>query len=255
MRTRLLGGVAALIVAIIGTVLLITYVNGSEQRAYAGTETQNVYVVQKGIAAGTPAASLGDSVVVKPVPKNVVPQDAVTDLKALKGKVASVALESGEQLITTRFTDPSALVTPGRVNVPDGMQEVTIKLPIERVAGGAIAAGDTVGIVITVDPGQGNNGGSQTQLAFHKVLVTAIQYSTGVNTAEGGQPSQGAAANGNSNNSAAGSGGYLVTLARTSVDVEKIVFATLNGQVYLTKEPASAAENSSGTVDRTKVFR
>jgi pilus assembly protein CpaB len=249
--------VAALIVAIIGTVLLITYINGSDARALAGVETRDVYVVQKTIAAGTPAANLGDSVTKRPLPKASVPDGALDSLTALQGKVATVALEPGETLLQSRFADPSALVTPGRVKVPDGMQELTLKLPIERVAGGAVAAGDTVGVVISADGGQGSTAGGQTQLTFHKVLVTAIQYSSGA-TAENGQSSPSTSGGGalNSNNAGnQGAGGYLVTIARTSADVEKIVYAQLYGQVYLTKEPSGAQENNGAPIDRTKVFR
>ena len=52
MKTRLLGGIAALLVAIIGTVLLVSYVQNADKRAMAGTETETIYVVQKAIPAG-----------------------------------------------------------------------------------------------------------------------------------------------------------------------------------------------------------
>ena len=89
MRTRLLGGVAALIVAIIGTVLLITYVNGAERRAFAGTETQEVYVVQSAVAANTPASALGNAVTKKSLPAAAVAEGAVTDLQDIQGQVAA----------------------------------------------------------------------------------------------------------------------------------------------------------------------
>ena len=62
MKTRLLGGIVALVVAIAGTVMLIMYVQGADKRALANTETQEVYVVQKQISVGTPASSFGNAV-------------------------------------------------------------------------------------------------------------------------------------------------------------------------------------------------
>lgn len=56
MKARLLGGIAALVVAIIGTVMLVLYVQGADKRALANTETEEVYIVQKDIPAGTTAA-------------------------------------------------------------------------------------------------------------------------------------------------------------------------------------------------------
>lgn len=257
MRTRLLGGVAALIVAIIGTVLLITYVNAADSRALAGVQTEDVYVVQKAIPQGTPAANLNDYVSKKPVPKAAIPSDPVTDLASLQGKVASVALQPGEQLLTSRFIDPTTLVTPGRVAVPTGMQEVTLKLPADRVVGGDLAAGDTVGIIISMAKEDALP--AQTQMTFNKVLVTAVQLPSGALAQNSGSPSpqasQGGGIGGGSSKSSSTSGDYLVTLARPAGDIERIVYADLNGQVYLTKDPASATDSNSAPIDRTKVLR
>jgi pilus assembly protein CpaB len=243
--------VAALIVAIIGTVLLITYVSGADARAMSNTETQDVYVVQKSIPSGTAAGAVAGSVAKKPVPKAVLASGAVTDIGQIQGKVAAVALEPGEQLLASRFVDPAALNGPGRAEVPAGMQEVTVRLPIERVAGGTLSAGDTVGVFLSFD--KQDTLPAQTQLEFHKVLVTGIQTASGAlaenNATAAPQP------NGGTKSSTASNAEYLVTFARTSADAEKIIFATEFGKVYLSKEPASAVENNSGSTDRTKVLR
>ena len=62
MKTRLLGGIAALLVAIVGTVLLVTYVQNADKRALASTETENIYIVQKTIPAGASAETIAGSV-------------------------------------------------------------------------------------------------------------------------------------------------------------------------------------------------
>ena len=84
----------------------------------------------------------------------------------------------GEQLLSTRMVDADAFLGPARVQVPAGMQEITLKLPIERVVGGKITAGDTVGVFLSVDDYSAAQS-SGTQLTFHKVLVTAAQFSNG----------------------------------------------------------------------------
>lgn len=48
---------------------------------------------------------------------------------------------------------------------------------------------------------------------------------------------------------------YLITFARNAVDAEKLVYAAEFGKIYLSKEPASATEGTSGVVNQTKVFR
>jgi pilus assembly protein CpaB len=249
--------VAALIVAIIGTVLLLTYVNGADRRALADVQTQDVYVVQKAIPAGATADAVTAAVALKPLPKATIPSDTVTDLNALKGKVTSVALEPGEQLLSSRLVDPASLVTPGRAEVPSGMQELTLRLPIERVIGGALAPGDTVGVLLSLP--KEDNAPAQTELAYHKVLVTAVQLSSGANAGEAAagpqQSGSGGGLNSSTKSSSEPAGDYLITLARPAADAERIVYATEFGKVYLTKEPAAAVENNSGVVDRTKVFR
>ena len=254
MKTRLLGGIAALVVAIIGTVLLITYVQSADQRAMAGTETSEVLVVQKAIPAGTPASELGGSVAMKPLPKSTLTEGTVTDLAALGTKVTAVSLVPGEQLLSSRMVDADAFLGPSRVAVPDGMQEISIKLPIDRVVGGKITAGDTVGIFISL-PETSTTELPGTQLTFHKVLVTAAQFSNGSaaqpDTAQGDK-SEGAMGSTNSNQS---DGTYLITVARNSVDATRLVYAVEFGKIYLSKEPAEATEGNTVVVDKTRVFR
>lgn len=263
MKTRLLGGIAALLVAIIGTVLLVSYVQNADKRALANTETELVYIVEKPIAAGTTVEKLTNSVVKKEIPKLALASDTVTDLNELGSKVTSVSLQPGEQLLSTRMVEANSLVGPARVQVPDGLQEITLKLPIERVVGGKIKAGDTVGVFVSLEDATTNAATGETvstsqgtQLTFHKVLVTAAQYSNGIaaksesNPAE--SPTEGAAS---AKKETSSDGTYLITLARNSADAERIVFATEFGKVYLSKEPDNALENTTGVVDKTRLFR
>lgn len=260
MRTRLLGGIAALLVAIIGTVLLVSYVQNADKRAVAGTETESVYVVQKAIPAGTSADKVAGMVVKKDVPKLAVANNTITDLSSLGSKVTAVTLEPGEQLLSSRMVDETSFLGPSRVQVPTGLQEVTLKLPIERVAGGILKAGDTVGVFLSLESvATGTDGAklSRTQQTFHKVLVTAAQYSDGAATQSGTASDSGGASQVSSTTSSksSGDGGYLITLARNSADAERIVFAAEFGKIYLSKEPSDSPDAGTGTVDAAGLFK
>ena len=261
MKTRLLGGIAALLVAIVGTVMLVMYVQNADKRALADTETETVYIVEKPVAAGTSTEKLAASVVQKEVPKLAVASDTVTSLDDLGDKVTAVPLVPGEQLISSRMVDANSLLGPSRVQVPSGMQEITLKLPIERVVGGILKAGDTVGVFLSLDDATTNaatgdviSKSSGTQLTFHKVLVTAAQFSNGTasksestaTTSSDGAPAK---------KEATGDGTYLITVARNSADAERIIFATEFGSIYLSKEPGNADEGTVGVVDKTRLFR
>ena len=260
MRTRLLGGIAALLVAIIGTVLLVSYVQNADKRAIAGTETESVYVVQKAIPAGTAADKVAGMVIKKDVPKLAVADNTITDLSSLGSKVTAVTLEPGEQLLSSRMVDETSFLGPCRVQVPSGLQEITIKLPIERVAGGILKAGDTVGVFLSLDSATTGTDGaklSRTQQTFHKVLVTAAQYSDGAATQTGAATDNGGASQVSSTTSSksSGDGGYLITLARNSADAERIVFAAEFGKIYLSKEPSDSQDTGTGTVDAAGLFK
>jgi len=263
MKTRLLGGIAALLVAIIGTVLLVSYVQNADKRALSGTETESIYVVQKAIPAGTAADKIAASVVKKEVPKLALADNSVTDLSSLGSRVTAVALMPGEQLLSSRMVEENAFLGPSRVQVPAGLQEITLKLPIERVAGGILKAGDTVGIFLSLDLASAGGDGaagaklSKTQQTFHKVLVTAAQYSDGAATQTGTADSSAGASQVSSTTStkAQGDGSYLITLARNSADAERIVFAAEFGKIYLSKEPGDSPDSSTGTVDAAGLFR
>jgi len=255
-KTRLLGGIAALVVAIIGTVMLVFYVQGADKRALANTETEEVYIVQREIPAGTTVAKFGDSVVKKSIPRSAIAADSVKNLDDLGSKVSSIEFMPGEQVLASRMVDPGSQLGRGRVEVPTGLQEVTVKLDIERVIGGNLQAGDTVGVLLSFKP-KDDSLPDMTQLSLHKVLVTAVQDGSGSiadpATEQTTQTASGGSLNANKNSSTQGT--YLVTLARPAPDVEKIVFAAEFGKVYLTKEPGDATQGNSGVMTLGKVFR
>ncbi|MET1088155.1 MAG: RcpC/CpaB family pilus assembly protein [Arthrobacter sp.] len=264
MKTRLLGGIAALVVAIIGTVLLVSYVQNADKRALAGTETETIYVVQKAIPAGAGADEIASAVVQKSVPKVALAEHNVTDLATLDSKVAAVSLVPGEQLLSTRMVEETSFLGPSRIQVPAGLQELTLKLPIERVAGGKVTAGDTVGIFLSLDQatdtgadGQPGAKSSKTQLSFHKVLVTAAQFSNGTaaQTGDAGAASGTSQVSSTSSTKTQTDETYLITIARNSADAERIVFAAEFGKVYLSKEPGDAVEEGASYVDSSRLFR
>ncbi|WP_244208271.1 Flp pilus assembly protein CpaB [Arthrobacter oryzae] len=229
----------------------------------ASTETESIYVVQKAIPAGTAADKIAAMVTKKDVPKLALADNSVTDLASLGSKVTAVTLMPGEQLLSSRMVDENAFLGPARVQVPTGLQEITLKLPIERVAGGILKAGDTVGIFLSMDvAGTGADGAagaklSKTQQTFHKVLVTAAQFSDGAATQTGTSDTAAGASQVSSTSStkAQGDGSYLITLARNSADAERIVFAAEFGKIYLSKEPGDAVASDKGTVDAAGLFR
>ncbi len=253
MKSRVLAAIAAVVLAVLGTVVLTAYVGGADQRALQGAASVQVFLVRSPIAAGTTADKLADLVTQQAVPAKAEAAGAVTALDTLAGRVASVDLVPGEQLISSRFMDPASLkakTAAGQIDVPAGMQEVSILLDPQRVVGGQLAAGDTVGVYISLDGAlNGTPPGPVTHLTLQKVLVTAVDGAVAKTPPSGSSDKSG------STPSTAPTGTVMVTLARPGSEVEKIVFASEFGKIWLSKEPASADEGGTRKVTKDVVFQ
>jgi pilus assembly protein CpaB len=233
-RHRLLAASAALILIVAGSLVLLAYVRGAENRALAGVRTVEVLVVEQPVPAGTAAEDLADLVTTEMLPAKAALPGRVTDLKALAGRVATVDLQVGEQLLGSRFSRPTDLQAPGTVEVPAGLQEISVLLEPQRTIGGRLAAGDTVGVylsqVLTDDT-------RQTSAVLHGVLVSQVQGAMSV--AEPAEDGTEPVAAGTPLTS------LMVTLAVPARDAETVVFGMEHGTLWLSLE--TPADDNAGT--------
>lgn len=224
---RLIAALVAVVLFVIAAVLLASYVINADKRATAGLEPTEVLVVTSPILAGE-AAQLDTNVEVRQLPISAIADDSVAEVDDLDGRVASVDLLVGEQVVSARFVDPEE-VTGDAVDVPAELAQVTISLDSQRTIGSRLKPGDTVGVSISYKvkvqdtAAVGENGGEKIDLAItdtilHHVLVTRVQ---GGQTAEGETDTAAA---------------QLVTLATHAQDVQRIVWGMENGTVWLSLE-------------------
>lgn len=248
MKTRLLGGIVAVVLAIVGTLLLVTYVQAADARAQKDLQPVDVLVIQSQVPEGADLQQIRSAVKLASLPAASVPNGALKSLSGMEGKVAGAELMPGEALLGNRLVDPNSLAAPGSVPVPDGLQEVSVQLDAQRVVGGRLAAGDTVGVMVLLgQPGQAESEAS-AQLVFHKVLVTSVQRATSRNTNTAQASSEQA-------NTQLPEGSFIVTLARSDVDATKIVYGAKYGDIWLTKEPAEAQESARVTIKKAEVLQ
>jgi pilus assembly protein CpaB len=242
MKTRLIGAILAIVLALTGTVVLTGYVRGADARAAAGAELVPVYVVAAAIPGGATVEQAQKSLTVKKIPASAVVPGHVTKLSTLEGKVAEVDLQPGEQLISSRWVNPADRAAAGDVPLPAGTQAVTVALRVEQVVGGTVKPGDTVGVVISTDKLPGSPDNPLTIQSLHKVLVTAVQEGeTTAPAADAKTPAKPAST-------------IMVTLALTTPDIEKVVWGQEWGSVWLTLEPKDADETGSRIVNGKVVF-
>lgn len=258
MRNRLFAAAAALVLALVGTVVLLSYVQGADRRAIAGAETVPVLVVTSPVTAGTAGGALGTSVALKQVPSSLVAAGAVTDVASLSGRTAAVDLQPGEQVLDSRFVSPEQQKAQGLVAVPTGMITTTVLLTPERAVGGAVAAGDTVSVFIS----QGSAGGL-THLQLHAALVTAVQGAASVAALTG---TSSTAATGTAATGAAGvtpaasistlpTSSLMVTLALAPPDAERLVWGVEHGTLWLAREKVGTPDGGTKVLDSAKVYQ
>jgi pilus assembly protein CpaB len=265
------------VLAVVGTVLLISYVRGAEQRAREGQELATVLVVDQPIERGTLASEVAEFVKEVDIPVEVIAQGAVANLADLEGFVATVDLLPGEQIISSRFQHPSALTTETRVEVPAQFLQVTLSLEPDRAVGGRLVAGDRVAFFASFEPFDLNAAEpgdlealedvrdsvvvvgeddqrpdtlavrtpDSTQIVIHKVLVTGVQVEEAPRTTEDGGPAVEYAPTGN----------LLVTLAATAEDAERIVFTAEHGRVWLALEDFFNDTASTEIYTRGNIYR
>ena len=232
MKRRLIAAVSAVLLAVVGAVMLVTYVSGADRRAAAGMEPTNVLVVTEPIAAGTPAERLSGLIAIKTLPKTAVADGALTSVTDVKGQVTTADLQPGEQLLSGRFADPADIAAAGPTQAPAGRQLVSIVLDPQRALGGHLAAGSKVAVFVSfTDP-------DVTTLSLRNVLVTGIQGGVSTETKDGD------AADPQDASAPVQATSVMVTLAVTPAQAKKLVFGADHGTIWLSLEPAAAVATS-----------
>jgi pilus assembly protein CpaB len=244
MKRSIIGVVSAVTLAAIGTLVLVGFVRGAEDRALAGQETTEVLVVRENVAKGTSAEDLTASVSTERVPAKVRAEGSIASLDDLAGQVVVVDLVAGEQLLATRFATPAAIEEAREVEVPEGLQEITIALEPQRAVGGRIAPGDTVGFFASFAP---EVRPYNSKLILHKLLVTNVQVEQlPVQQGEGEDETPGP--------ELAPTGNLLVTLAVDVDQAEQAVFSAEHGTIWLSVEPETATEGGSQLRDPEGIY-
>lgn len=242
---RIGAAIAAIILALIGGFLLFSYVQNADERALAGVETQEVLVVSELIPANTAADAVADFVRVRNLPTVAVVPGALSDLSDVSGKVTTVDLEPGEQLLASRFVDPASLEDPTRVDAPAGFQEVTIQLDAQRVLGGTLGAGDRVGVILsaTIADNANTDGIDETAAVtsniLDQVLVTRVALTEQTVDESGERLPQ----------------SLYVTFAVTTPQAEYIVFGMEHASIWLTLQPEGPLEGTSEVVTPEMIVR
>jgi pilus assembly protein CpaB len=241
-KRRIIGIVAAVLCAVLGTVSLVGYVNSTTNEVETREALKTVYVVDKLVPKGSDAKAIKASVSTDKVPKRLVQPGAIDDLDEVSAKeIAASDLQPGDQLVSARLVDKA------KAGSLDDKVQVSAQFAADRVMGGAIAKGDTVGVYLSTEPPVSPY---QTHLVFQHVLVTNVQTTT--EPVEPEEPEDGKK---KAELATPTAPEYIVTLALTPAQSEHFVFAGEFGYVWLSNQPASATDDGTQTMDGDQVLK
>jgi pilus assembly protein CpaB len=258
---RVVGIVAAVLMAIVGTAVLVLFVQGAEDRALEGEELVEVLTAETQIPAGTPAAQLDGLVQSERIPVKIAPEGVLSDLVSVSGQVTRVDIVPGETLLASKFVEPEGFAAPrGAVEVPEGLLEITVAMSQEQFVGGVPVPGDRVAIVAlgdrvdfipsNTDPlaqqDPANPQAIDTDLKVSKII---LQQALVTNVQGNALPEQPATQNA-TDRVAPASGSLLVTLALDGPDVERLIYVrnaqSLNANLHMALHSGDAQVISEG---------
>lgn len=253
-RRKLIGLVASVLVAGLGTLVLLKYANSSKTTPQAAISEPTVPVlkVQRLIVKGTPAEQIRDSVTVEQVPVSQKLSDAADNVDLLTGLVASTDLLPNEQVVKARFI-PAAEQRKQELGSGTGLIGVWITLDPIRALNGSIKVNDTVAVfasfngVGTNNPGpMGEDIGSpSTHLVLHKVpVLDVVGAAAEATTTPQGQPAPATPV----------APSVQVKLGVDAASAERLVFLASFGQLYLGSEDLDVAEDGTKIVDRANAY-
>lgn len=150
MTRRIIAALAALFVALIGSVAVVAYARAADQRALAGQEAVQVFVAEKEVPAGTTAGKAVEQGLIaqKLIARTAVPEGALTAVDGGYDQlVATSTIQPGELVMRARFSARGA--TEGALSVPEGMFAVSIALDDPSHVGPFVSVGSKVAVFDT----------------------------------------------------------------------------------------------------------
>jgi pilus assembly protein CpaB len=247
MRSKLLLVVIAVVLGGVAAFATFGYLGSLQRQAESGSTMTDVLVATQDIPRGVSANDLVSSGYVSTVkmPLRYVSSGAMSSMRGVLDRVLAVPVSKGEVLTSARFQYPSEAGLA--FSVPKGFVAVTIPVDDARGVAGLVKPGDRVALLATVSQKTGTD--AQTRIIIAGARVLAVGQSTGTEA----QPSASQSSSALGSQSNGNQSGKTVTLAVTSVDAEKVVFAAESGSAWLAllSTTESIAEPGAGQTAST----
>jgi pilus assembly protein CpaB len=245
-KRRVFGLFVAVVLAAVATVSIYFYVNRADERAAEGFELRQVYVATQQIEAGTAAdVAISQAFIERrDIPDTAVADGAIGSLEQIQGQVAASAITPGQQITTASFSSSAAGSTGSDIEVPEGLQGVSVDLSVVPGVAGFIDGGDSISVISLVNRDAGTQPDAaategadaeaapaadlQARYVVQNALVLAVGQRV-MNYDEQGNATGKTIRESNDN--------YIFTLAVTPEEAEKLVFAKTQSTLWATLLP------------------
>jgi pilus assembly protein CpaB len=209
----------AAVIALIGTTMVVLYVNGLSSKATANESLVKVLTATGQISTGetaTQAQSEGKFALTE-VPKSSVVAGAVTAIDTMGSQVALAPIYPGEQILAVKFgTTASASQT---LPVPKGKVAVSVELSDPGRVAGFVTPGSKVAIFVTI---KDTSGGATGAASVTRILVSSVEViAVGPTTLLTPPGSAGSAAN-------TAVPQTILTVALAQRDADRVIFGSNN---------------------------
>ena len=145
--------IAAVAAALLAATASQAFLSGADSRAYKGATLVKVYKVTKDV----PKGFSGDDAITKEfvkadqMPQEFRPGTALTDINALRGKVALTNLSANQVLVDGMFVDPRVAQVTAAQRIPSGQVAVSLTFDQVHAVAGLLVPGDKVNIMANVN--------------------------------------------------------------------------------------------------------
>ncbi|MBC2933479.1 Flp pilus assembly protein CpaB [Nocardioides sp. zg-1228] len=217
----------ALVIALVGTALIVLYVQGIDKRATAGQELVEVLAATDTIEAGESVAAAMEAgkFEERQVRREDVVDGALSSTGSISDLVALGTVYAGEQVIAPKFGTMSD--TEGLL-IPDDKVAISVELSDPARVAGFVNPGSDVAIFLSADPVRKlPDGTEQTLPPYTRLLLPKVQVigvgtssisSTTTTTDEGEQVVEQVPR-------------AILTLAVDQKQAEKVIFAARNAEI------------------------
>jgi pilus assembly protein CpaB len=235
----------AVIVAAVGTAMIVLYVQGIDARAAEGQELVEVLTAADVIEAGESVAeaqAAGKFEKTEIVRVDMV-EGALSSTTSIDDQVAIGTIYPGEQIISLKFGEPGSEET---LTIPDDKLAISVELTDPARVAGFVNPGSEVAIFVSADPKLIKSDGTAQELPpYTRLLLPEVQVigvgtttaSTRTTTSEDGEQTVEEVPR------------TIITIAVDQEQAERVIYGARNGELSfaLLTDKSQATDNPGVT--------